>query len=227
MAAQGCDVKDQQPHSLQLVEPTRPQLELPIPKKTGRPRVALNVKSLEEVRQGRRTIESLAAEAGVSLQTVRRRLRGRPVRVGDYTRMLTVADVAKLCRVSAHAVTNWIREGKLEATRVAKRWLMKREEVQRLLDLRTKPAAARGFVPLPEAKAVQSTAHDVTAQLVQVHETLRELKAHGDRVLEELAELGPRKRLRSDDIARAIEGWTPRQLELLGRVVAKLARKAD
>jgi excisionase family DNA binding protein len=48
--------------------------------------------------------------------------------------LLTVAEAAKIFRVTLQTIRNWIQWGKLPALRVGRRFLVRREHVEALLD---------------------------------------------------------------------------------------------
>ncbi len=53
--------------------------------------------------------------------------------MADTARLLTLREVADLCRVSPHTVRKWTRTGRLRPTHLCRRLLFAPEEVARLL----------------------------------------------------------------------------------------------
>jgi excisionase family DNA binding protein len=53
--------------------------------------------------------------------------------MADTPRLLTLIEVADLCRVSPHTVRKWTRDGRLRPIRLCRRLLYSPEEVSRLL----------------------------------------------------------------------------------------------
>jgi excisionase family DNA binding protein len=53
--------------------------------------------------------------------------------MADTQRLLTLVEVADLCRVSVHTVRKWTRNGRLRPIRLCRRLLFAPEEVSRLL----------------------------------------------------------------------------------------------
>ncbi len=49
------------------------------------------------------------------------------------TTLLTVPEASKLLRVSEHTVYLWLRSGKLKSVRPGRKWLIPKEEIDRLL----------------------------------------------------------------------------------------------
>jgi len=51
----------------------------------------------------------------------------------DGDRYLTTSEVGALCRVTRTAVAEWVRQGKLPAVRVGRRWLIVRSGLEAML----------------------------------------------------------------------------------------------
>lgn len=49
--------------------------------------------------------------------------------------LLTVPEAAQMLRLSEHTVYLWLRSGKLKSVRPGRKWLIPREEVDRLLNV--------------------------------------------------------------------------------------------
>jgi len=55
---------------------------------------------------------------------------------GEQRSLLTVDDVAALCKRTAGGVRKWIRQGELKATRVGRRWMVARKDLDCFLSAR-------------------------------------------------------------------------------------------
>ena len=58
------------------------------------------------------------------------------------TPMLTSKEAADLLRLSQQTVVDYIRRGKLPAVKVGRSWLLRREDVERLLEIPPAPEQA-------------------------------------------------------------------------------------